>query len=59
MAINYRKNELEERMLLNLSKKGWTHGLKLEPFEKHQACPTCDLHAPRMQGFARLSAALA
>jgi hypothetical protein len=23
LLINYRKNELEERMLLNLSKKGW------------------------------------
>lgn len=36
LMIGYRKNELEERMLLNLSKSGWTHGLKLEPFRKHQ-----------------------
>ena len=36
LMINYRKNELEERMLLNLSKKGWTHGLTLEAFNKHQ-----------------------
>ena len=26
LLINYRKNELEERMLLNLSKKGWAAG---------------------------------
>jgi 26S proteasome regulatory subunit N11 len=37
LLINYRKNELEERMLLNLSKKGWAAGLTLEAFEKHTA----------------------
>ena len=30
MGINYRKNELEERMLMNLNKKAWTHGLELD-----------------------------
>ena len=30
-----RKNELEERMLLNLSKKRWTDGLSILDFEKH------------------------
>ncbi|KAL0368952.1 UNVERIFIED_CONTAM: 26S proteasome non-ATPase regulatory subunit [Sesamum calycinum] len=30
IAINYRKNELEEKMLLNLHKKKWTDGLTLE-----------------------------
>ena len=29
------KNELEERMLLNLSKKRWTDGLTITDFEKH------------------------
>jgi Maintenance of mitochondrial structure and function len=29
IAINYRKNELEERMLMNLQKKTWSHGLNL------------------------------
>jgi hypothetical protein len=29
IAISYRKNELEERMLMNLQKKAWTHGLTL------------------------------
>ncbi|KAL5729222.1 multicatalytic endopeptidase [Ranunculus cassubicifolius] len=35
IAINYRKDELEEKMLLNLHKKSWTDGLKLERFDKH------------------------
>lgn len=36
IAINYRKNELEELMLLNLSKKTWTTGLSLQQFDQHQ-----------------------
>lgn len=32
--INYRKNELEQKMLLNLYKKKWTEGLKLENMEE-------------------------
>jgi 26S proteasome regulatory subunit N11 len=35
IAINYRKNELEEKMLLNLHKKNWTHGLTLTNFSEH------------------------
>ncbi|EDQ85428.1 uncharacterized protein MONBRDRAFT_11954 [Monosiga brevicollis MX1] len=35
LAINYRKNPLEEKMLLNLHKRPWDHGLTLEDFEKH------------------------
>lgn len=35
IAINYRKNELEEKMLLNLHKKGWSSGLQLTPFDQH------------------------
>ncbi|RRT83966.1 hypothetical protein B296_00015427 [Ensete ventricosum] len=35
IAINYRKNELEEKMLLNLHKKKWTDGLILRPFDTH------------------------
>lgn len=53
IAINYRKNELEEKMLLNLHKKKWTDGLILKKFDTHsktneetvQVCsillPTC------------------
>lgn len=35
IAINYRKNELEQKMLLNLHKKTWTHGLTLQDFNEH------------------------
>ncbi|KAI6698088.1 hypothetical protein NL676_018207 [Syzygium grande] len=35
IAINYRKNELEENMLLNLHKKKWTDGLTLRCFDTH------------------------
>lgn len=53
IAINYRKNELEQKMLLNLHKKKWTDGLILKKFDTHsktneetvQVCsillPTC------------------
>jgi 26S proteasome regulatory subunit N11 len=33
IAINYRKAELEERMLLNLSRRAWTNGLLLTDFQ--------------------------
>eukprot|EP00656_Telonema_subtile_P034513 TRINITY_DN3858_c0_g1_i2.p1 TRINITY_DN3858_c0_g1~~TRINITY_DN3858_c0_g1_i2.p1 ORF type:complete len:303 (-),score=50.59 TRINITY_DN3858_c0_g1_i2:59-967(-) len=33
--IAYRKNELEQRMLLNLYHQKWTAGLKLEDFKEH------------------------
>lgn len=33
MPISYRKNDLEEKMLLNVHKKGWTEGLKLQKFD--------------------------
>lgn len=35
IAINYRKNELEQQMLMNLHKKEWTHGLVLNDFNQH------------------------
>ncbi|CAG8605399.1 12263_t:CDS:2, partial [Funneliformis caledonium] len=35
IAINYRKNELEQKMLLNLHKKNWIHGLTLPNFTEH------------------------
>uniref|UniRef100_A0A7S1TE88 MPN domain-containing protein n=1 Tax=Compsopogon caeruleus TaxID=31354 RepID=A0A7S1TE88_9RHOD len=37
IAIAYRKNELEEHMLLNLHKKKWTDSLSLENF-RHHSC---------------------
>lgn len=35
LAINYRKSELEEGMLLNLQKHTWTSGLNLRNFSTH------------------------
>lgn len=35
IAIAYRKNELEEHMLLNLHKKKWTDSLAVVDFERH------------------------
>lgn len=35
IAIAYRKNELEEHMLLNLHKKRWTDSLTIADFEEH------------------------
>lgn len=35
IAINYRKNQLEQKMLLNLHKKSWTDGLELNDFKEH------------------------
>ncbi|KAJ3347096.1 26S proteasome non-ATPase regulatory subunit 14 [Entophlyctis luteolus] len=35
IGINYRKNELEQKMLLNLHKKDWTQGLTLKDFHEH------------------------
>merc|ERR1711988_399028 len=36
IAINYRKNELEQKMLLNLHKKKWSSGLTLEDFDAQE-----------------------
>merc|ERR1711982_147606 len=36
IAINYRKNDLEQRMLLSLGRKNWQDGLKLVNFEAHE-----------------------
>jgi 26S proteasome regulatory subunit N11 len=36
IVIDYRKNELEEQMLMNLHKRNWTNGLTVERFEDHQ-----------------------
>merc|ERR1719230_558672 len=36
MVLDYRKNELEEQMLMNLHKKAWTDGLKTTKYEEQQ-----------------------
>lgn len=35
LAINYRKNELEQKMLANLHKKKWTEGLTIPDYSSH------------------------
>ncbi len=35
ISINYRKNELEQRMLRNLNKKSWVDGLTLMDYDEH------------------------
>lgn len=35
IAIDYRKNELEEQMLMNLHKNTWSDGLLLQKYENH------------------------
>jgi len=34
MAINYRQNDLEQKMLLNLNKRKWTEGLTVKDFDE-------------------------
>jgi 26S proteasome regulatory subunit N11 len=36
IVIDYRKNELDEQMLMNLHKRNWTNCLALEKFEQQQ-----------------------
>ncbi len=37
IAINYRKNEGEQKMLLNLNKSSWANSLKLDDYTDQQA----------------------
>jgi len=36
IVIDYRKNELEEQMLMNLNKKSWKDGLIVQKFQNHK-----------------------
>jgi len=36
IAVNYRKTELEQTMLMNLHKRNWTEALKLRDFKLHK-----------------------
>lgn len=36
LVIDWRKNDLEEQMLMNLHKKDWTYGLQITKYEEHQ-----------------------
>jgi 26S proteasome regulatory subunit N11 len=35
IVIDYRKNELEQKMLMNLHQKNWTYGLRLKDVKTH------------------------
>ena len=37
LVIDWRKNDLEEQMLMNLHKKDWSQGLQTQPRGEHQA----------------------
>ena len=37
MVLDYRKNALEEKMLMNIYQKSWTEGLKTVRYEDHSA----------------------
>jgi len=51
IVIDYRKNELEEQMLMNLHKRNWTTGLSLEKFEDHQL--SSEQHVQKMLQLAK------
>lgn len=36
ITINYRKNDLEQKMLMNLHKKSWDKGLALHDYKEHE-----------------------
>lgn len=50
ISINYRKNELEQKMLLNLHKKSWMDGMALEDYEKH-----CDTNRTTVRDMLELA----
>lgn len=52
IAINYRKNELEQKMLMNLHKKNWDVGLTLTNYEDH--CQSNEKLVTDMLGLAKL-----
>ena len=51
ISINYRKNELEQKMLLNLHKKSWMDGLILEDYTLH--CKTNETTVNEMLELAK------
>lgn len=52
MPISYRKNELEQKMLLTLHKKSWEAGLTLADYDKH--CSENQKAVEDMLGLAKL-----
>ena len=45
LCINYRQNELEQKMLLNIGKQNWTNGLKIQQFTKQHEVADKSLEA--------------
>jgi len=43
IVLDWRKNDLEEQMLMNLHKKAWATGLLLNKFEEHRAAAEATL----------------
>lgn len=52
ISINYRKNELEQKMLLNLHKKSWMDGLRLQDYSDH-----CKVNESTLQNMLDLAKA--
>ncbi len=52
ISINYRKNELEQKMLLNLHKKSWADGLRLQDYNEH-----CSVNESSLQNMLELAKA--
>jgi 26S proteasome regulatory subunit N11 len=50
IAINYRKSEIEQRMLLNLNKVNWSQSLKQKEYSKH-----ADSNLETMKNLKRLT----
>jgi len=50
IAINYRKTELEQTMLMNLHKKNWVDGLTLRDYEQH-----CNLNQQTVEEMLKLA----
>jgi len=50
IAINYRKTELEQTMLMNLHKKNWVDGLTLRNYEEH-----CNLNQQTVSEMLKLA----
>eukprot|EP00920_Eleutheroschizon_duboscqi_P008726 GHVT01020086.1.p1 GENE.GHVT01020086.1~~GHVT01020086.1.p1 ORF type:complete len:142 (-),score=20.53 GHVT01020086.1:404-829(-) len=50
LSINYRKNEREDQMLLNLHKNKWNDALKLKSFASHESLTSSLVHSLKELG---------
>ncbi len=55
IAVNYRKTELEQAMLMNLHKRNWTEGLRLRDFHLHKEDNEKAIKVCRVQGVMNVS----